>query len=57
MTKREKATRSFWLTNDLLDDLKRVQIESGDERPAHTVRRLIREALKARRLAEQGNTP
>jgi len=48
-------SRQFWLTNDLLSDIKRIQLEHGDERQAHTVRRLLREALKARRLAEQGS--
>lgn len=51
----KKEPKQFWLTRDLLADIKRVQLEHDDEKPAHTVRRLIREALKARRLAEQGS--
>ncbi len=54
MVKRDKALRSFWLTNELLPDIMKLQKERGDERPAHTVRLLLREALAARRLAEKG---
>ncbi len=50
----KKEPKQFWLTQDLLVDIKRIQLEHGDEKPAHTVRRLIREALKARALAESG---
>ena len=55
MDKRDKALRSFWLTDELLPDIIRLQNERGDERPAHTIRFLLRQALKARRLAEQGS--
>lgn len=53
MVKRDKALRSFWLTNALLPDIVKLQKERGDERAAHTIRFLLREALAARRLAEQ----
>lgn len=48
-------SRQFWLTDDLLSEVKRIQLEHGDERPAHTVRRLLREALKTRALAKKGD--
>ncbi len=54
MVKRDKALRSFWLTNEILPHIIKLQKERGDERPAHTVRLLLREALAARRLAEKG---
>jgi len=44
----KKEARHFWITQDIFDEVKKIQLEYKDERPAHTVRRLIREALAAR---------
>lgn len=46
--------RQFWITDDLIGDILRIQREHGDEKPSHTVRRLLRESISARGLAEKG---
>ena len=46
-------SRQFWLTKELMDQVKIIQSEYQDERPAHTVRRLIREALAHRAELEK----
>ena len=50
----KSPARHFWLTQDLMDEIVIIQQEYQDERPAHTVRRLIREALAARAREAEG---
>lgn len=50
----KSVAQHFWLTKELLDEVVIIQHEYMDERPAHTVRRLIREALAARAREAEG---
>ncbi len=47
-----KTSRQFWVTQDLIDEIEKLQRDYDDERLSHTIRRLLREALAHRARAE-----